>query len=68
MPSGSLGGRMQRDGFLRDSRRVADQIERFHQFVTGEHVLSAETIRIRTLLNFVFRQMWWPRCPRRTAS
>ena len=49
---GALRGRMQRDGFFADARRVADQIERFDQFVAAQHVLPAEAIRIRTLLNF----------------
>ena len=50
---GTLRRRVQRDGFFGDAQRVAHQIERFDQFVAGEHVLAAEAIRIRALLNFV---------------
>ena len=44
---------MQRDGFFGDARRVAHQIERFHQFVAGELMLAAEAVGIGALLNFV---------------
>ena len=55
-PFGALRGGMQRDRFFSDARRVADQIERFDQLVALQHVLAAETIRIRTLLNFGSRE------------
>ena len=53
---GTLRGCVQRDGLLGDARRVADQIERFDQFVAGKLMLPAEAIGIGALLNFVVRR------------
>ena len=52
LPFGALRGGMQRDAFFGDARRVADEIERFDQLVALQHVLPAETIGVRALLNF----------------
>ena len=49
----ALRGLVQRHGFFGDALRVADQVERFDQFVAGELVLAAEAIGIGALLNFV---------------
>src|SRR5882757_7069446 len=44
---------MQRDRFFGDARRVAHKVERFDELVACQHVLPAETVWIRALLNFV---------------
>ena len=53
LPLGALGGRMQRNRFFGDALRMGHQVERFDQFVAAQHVLSAKTVRIRALLDFV---------------
>ena len=50
----TLYGGMERDGFFADALGVADQIERLDEFVAAFHVLPAETVRIRALLDFFF--------------
>ena len=50
---GTLRGFVQRDGLFGDALRVADQIERFDQFVAGKLMLAAEAIGIGALLDFV---------------
>src|SRR6266853_6155185 len=44
---------MKRTCLLSDARRIANEVERLHELVAGQHVLSAETIGIRALLDFV---------------
>ena len=48
----ALRGGVQRDTFFGDARCVADEVERFDQLVALQHVLAAEAIRIRALLDF----------------
>src|SRR6185437_3201595 len=56
LPFGTRSGVVQRDAFLGDARRVPKQIEFLDKFVAAQHVLPAETIRIRALLNFLSRK------------
>src|SRR4051812_7640469 len=49
----ATSGFVQRNGLFGDTRRVADEVERFDQFVTGELVLTSKARGVRTLLNFV---------------
>ena len=55
-PSRALRRGVQRDRFFGDALRIANQIERLDEFVALQHVLAAEAIGIRTLLNFVARK------------
>ena len=59
---------MERDGLFGDALRMADQVERFDQLVPREHVLPAETVRIRALLNFVAGEESGHDARRRIAS
>src|ERR1700676_3711110 len=49
----ALCSRMQCNCFLRNYRRVLQQIQRLHQFVSLQGVLAAEAVRVRSLLDFV---------------
>ena len=55
-PSGHCARGVQRDALFRDASRVADQVERLDQLVALQHVLSAEAIGIRPLLDFATRE------------
>ena len=67
-PSGHCAAECRRDALFGDAPGVADQVERFDQLVALQHVLAAEAIGIRALLNFGARETGGHDSRRRIAS